>query len=460
MRSMNRFIALLLCSSSAAAQTTDLLQVYDLALRNDPLIAEAQSLRQATHSNRSQSTAALLPSVNATGTIGRSEFDGSSVFPSVDDPETSVPIIVDADERSRSDSWQYSVTLVQPVLRLDYWASLRHANARVAQADIQFVAAEQELMWRVAQRYFDVLSADARLQAANVTLQAFDRQLEQFENRHSAGLLASADVQEARAARDQTVTAVIEAKRARARSLEGLRVLTGSDTHALAAPSARLTLQAPTPADETRWVAVAMAQNPKLIGSRLAVDVAKQSVSIARAGHFPSIDLVLTDDRFDHRVDQTFGGTSGPADNDGHDQLVALQFSFPIFSGGGTRARVGEQVHLHRAARQRLEFDTRETERTARDAYQNVLTEIARVGALEQSVQSSRVALQSSEAGFGVGTRTTTDVLEARRQLFEAETAYAVSRYDYLLSLVRLQLAAGTLSQADLQRINSWLTSP
>jgi outer membrane protein len=118
---------------------------------------------------------------------------------------------------------------------------------------------------------------------------------------------------------------------------------------------------------------------------------------------------------------------------------------------------VRQQVYLHRAARERLERANRETERAARDAYLGVLSEISRVQALRQALESSRTALQATEAGFEVGTRTTVDVLDARRRLFEAQTNYSRSRYDYILNVLQLQFATGTLDRADLDEINALL---
>ncbi len=146
-----------------------------------------------------------------------------------------------------------------------------------------------------------------------------------------------------------------------------------------------------------------------------------------------------------------------PADQTQTTDSIGVQVTIPIYSGGATSSRVRQQVYLHRAARERLERANRETERSARDAYLGVLSEISRVQALRQALESSRTALQATEAGFEVGTRTTVDVLDARRRLFDAQTNYSRSRYDYILNVLQLQFATGTLDRADLEEINSFL---
>ena len=151
---------------------------------------------------------------------------------------------------------------------------------------------------------------------------------------------------------------------------------------------------------------------------------------------------------------------SGSADSNRTDDVIGLRLNVPIFSGGGTQSRVREQVYLHRAAREKLEGTMRAAERETRDAYLGVIAEKARVQALQQAVKSNQTALEATEAGFEVGTRTTVDVLDARRRLFEAQRDYARSRYDYLINIVRLKSATGGLAPDDLDAINGFLTQP
>jgi outer membrane protein len=232
-------------------------------------------------------------------------------------------------------------------------------------------------------------------------------------------------------------------------------------------------LDQPSPADEEQWVAQALDQNLDVIAARLGVDIAKTNVKIAQSGHMPTVDLYAQ--RFENDRDATQVNTrvsakdsgippgdplAGPADSSQTNDVIGVRVTVPIYSGGATQSRVREQTYLHRAERERLEGAVRGAERSARDAYLGVVAEKARVQALKQSVQSNKTALEATEAGFEVGTRTTVDVLDARRRLFEAEREYARSRYDYLINLVKLKSAAGVLAPADLQLINGYLTTP
>ena len=146
-----------------------------------------------------------------------------------------------------------------------------------------------------------------------------------------------------------------------------------------------------------------------------------------------------------------------PSDSDGRQDSIGIQFNVPIFSGGGTSSRVREAVYLHRASMEQLQRVTRETERQARDAYLGVLSEQSRVKALQQAVASSRTALEATQAGYEVGTRTIVEVLNSQFSLYAAITNYYQSRYDYILNVLRLKQAAGTLRVQDLEEVDTWL---
>ncbi|HEY6642551.1 TolC family outer membrane protein [Povalibacter sp.] len=447
-------------SLAAPASAADLIEVYQRAVQNDPLIREADANRLASRESKPQALAALLPQLNANGSYEKSKSEGASLFADPSDPSN---IIFLAAQREQDLTTKfYQIQLRQTLFRWDQWSTLKRADAQVAQAEADYQAAQQDLIARTAARYFNVLAAQDTVDAAAATLEAFSRQLEQADKRFEVGLIAITDVQEARAAHDQAAAGVILAKRQLATALELLRELTGESFGTLAAPVEDMPLKSPDPENEETWVATALDQNLQIISARLATDIAKQDVRVARSGHFPAIDLVAGRSGNDIAGDtetQPQGGirSTSPADSDGNEDSIGLQVTIPIYSGGATSSRVRQRVYLHRAARERLERANRETERATRDAYLGVMSEMSRVKALKQALESSKTALQATEAGFEVGTRTTVDVLDARRRLFEAQTNYSRSRYDYIVNVLSLQLATGTLKQADLQEINGYL---
>lgn len=336
---------------------------------------------------------------------------------------------------------------------------MRRADKIVARAEADREAAQQDLIVRVTQRYFDVLAAEDRLRAIHANRTAIARQLEQAKQRFEVGLIAITAVQESQAAYDQSVADEIAAKRSLATSREFLREITGEYVSSLAAPGDDLPLAVPTPTDEASWINLAMDQNLALVAARLDEKLARDEISFRRNGHYPSIELVANAGESDTNADRSVaGGPFNPADSDGRSDSIAVQLTVPLFAGGVTSSRVREAVYLHRASRENLQRVTRETERAARDAYLGVSSEISRVQALQQAVQSSETALEATQAGFDVGTRTIVDVLNAQFALYQAITNYYQSRYDYVLNVMRLKQAAGTLEVRDLEALEPFLT--
>ncbi|MFO1376541.1 MAG: TolC family outer membrane protein [Steroidobacteraceae bacterium] len=433
----------------------DLAEVYQRALRNDPQIREAEANRLAALESKPQALAALLPQISADGGWTKDDSDGSSVF--LSRTSTGDVNLARVASSARVETTRWEISLRQNLFNWANWVALRRANSEVAQAESDYRAAQQDLVLRAAERYLGVLAARDTVDAAAATQEAIARQLEQAEKRFEVGLIAVTDVQEARAARDQANANLIQSKRQLATEVERLRELTGESFAELSAPVEDLPLKAPDPASAEDWVKLAMEQNARLVSSRLAADVARENIAGERSGHLPQVDLVLAKSDTETDGTRVLSGIRNPSDTDNNDKSISIQVTVPIFSGGATASRVREASYRHRAARERLEQTARQTELDTRDAYLGVMSEISRVQALKQALESARTALAATEAGYEVGTRTAVDVLDARRRQYEAQTNYLGSRYDYLVNVLKLRLAAGMLDAASITEVNGWL---
>jgi len=418
-----------LFAASMAAQGADLLSVYDQAVQNDPQIREADATRLAQREARPQAIGSLLPQVSASA--GRTREKNSPGDPSW----------------TTTDNWNLS--LRQNVFSWQNWVALRESDHQLAQAEADYLSQQQGLAQRVASQYFAVLQAQDNLRAEQAARDAFARQFDEAQQRFDVGLIAITDVQEARAARDNAAAAVIAAQRALSSAQEQLRATIGEQPASLNEPGEDMPLVSPNPADVEAWVKTSMDQNASLVSSRLAADIARDAVSSSMGGHMPSIDIVAGDNHSDLH-ETGVPNISGKS--------VALQISVPIFSGGVTQSRVRQSQYLWIAAKERLELTSRDVERQARDAYLGVISEIARVQALRQALESSRTALDATQAGVNVGTRTEIDLLNSRQQLIQAETNYSAAKYSYLNDLISLRLAAGNLDRGTLEEINRLLT--
>jgi outer membrane protein len=452
-----------LLAASLPAQAATLLEIYQQALQSDPRIHEAEARRLAALEAEPQARGVLLPQIGFNADWTRTESEGSGVQNTViEQPEGSgnfvvVPFAFQTEVSDETTRWSFN--LRQTLFRWDQIVGLRQADKVVARAEADREAAQQDLIVRVTEAYFNVLGAEDRLLAIHADRNAIARQLEQAKQRFEVGLIAITDVQESQAAYDQAVANEIAAKRSLATARYLLSEITGSYVRELAAPAENLPLRSPDPASEQAWLDLAMSQNLALISSRLDEALARDEISFRRNGHYPTVDLVANIGSTDSEQDQdTFNGFGAlPADSNFDRDSIGIQFTLPIFSGGATSSRVKEAIYLHRAAREQLQRVTRETDRQTRDSYLGVLAEISRVKALEQAVASARTALDATQAGFDVGTRTIVDVLLSQRNLYQSITNYYQARYDYLLNVMRLKQAAGTLQVQDLESLEPFL---
>lgn len=445
-------------AASAQSSQQGLLEVYQRALQNDPSIREAEATYLATAEVKPQSRSSLLPNLTLTANKARTynESDTGAVIPGSNQ-------VIGSGSQQSIDRNGWSVNLTQTIFNWGTFKLQKQSDKRVTRAETDYESAKQALVLRVATAYFNVLAAKDTVASAIAAREAIARQLEQAQRRFEVGLIAITDVQQSQAGYDDAVAAEIQAQRLLSTSQEQLREIIGEMTTELAAPMDDLPLLTPDPANAEQWVQMALQQNLALVSTRLAADIAQDEIDIQRAVRLPTLNLTTSysDTTTDQQSTIFFDDGTPPIARPSLSapQGYSWQFDFrvPIFSGGLNRSRIRQSVYSHRAASEELERIARQTERQARDSYLGVLSEISRVRALRQSVESNRTALRATEAGFEVGTQTTVDVLASQNNLSRAETSYSRSRYDYLLDVLTLKQAAGTLSVADIEQIDGWL---
>ncbi len=457
MNTMRAFLPVLVVAglvAAAPAYSADLWNVYQLALKNDPTFAQAQANYEAALENKPIARAGYLPNVglNASRNIQRS--NGSEPFGF----GPNGPIQGNYDSNNYSTA--YSIQITQPIFNWAAWETIKQADASVAQAQAQYLAAQQDLIVRTATAYFNVITARDTLAADHAATEANAKQLEQTKVKYQVGMSAITDVQNAKAAYDQSVATEIAAQQQVINAEESLRAITGQPVGELQQPPADMPLRAPDPDNTTQWVATALKQNPNLMAAQAAAAVAAGLVSIKRAGHYPTLNLTLQHTKNQNNNDFSALGSQFNELSDTNGTVLGLQLSVPIFSGGSVSAQVTQAERQYDAAQDQVQLVTRQTEQQTRTAYLGVLTGISQVKALRQSVKSNETSLQGMETGMRVGTRTIVDVLLARQNLVTAQTNFAQSRDTYLTSVLQLKQAAGILNPQDVQQINALLVVP
>jgi len=439
MKRMNLNLAVLLLASltSTASLSEDLLDVFSMSLKTDPQLLAESASRQAVAELEAQARALFLPEIGLSSDYGRVWQDTSSQS------------LVGG--KRQYNNHGYSLSITQPVYRRQNFVQRAQADIANESAQASYQIVEQALIIRVAERYFDVLGRGDDVTFAIAEREAISQQLEQTQQRFDVGLATITDVVESQAAYDLANAEVIGAENELANSRERLRETSGSYSESLSQLKAESPLVSPEPENIDDWSNVALTQNPNLLVAKSAVDNAGQNIELQKSGHYPTLDIV-GQKSYISQSDSSFGGSSKT-----HQETIGLQFNLPIYSGGSVQSKTRESEFRLDQAMQNEEQQRRSVIRQSRESYNGVISGISRVKALKQAVASSEKALESTEAGYEVGTRTTVDVLNVRRDLFRAHRDHSNSRYDYILSSLRLKQAAGTVNVEDLAQINQWL---
>ncbi|WP_027866564.1 TolC family outer membrane protein [Massilia alkalitolerans] len=437
---------------SLNASAADLLQVYQQALANDATYASARASAAAGRERIPQGRAGLLPTVGITGSSIKNDRDASPFNEGarVTDPLTGRETIVSGDDSNLRTS-TYTLLLTQPLFRWDRWETYQQSKLQQSISEAQFAQAQQDLITRVAQAYFDVLAAQDKLESTRAQKTAVTEQLASAKRNFEVGTQTITDTHEAQAAYDLVIAQEFAAVNDLDNKRNALQAIIGTAPNSLAPLKTGITLTAPTPANPDPWVSSAETQNYGVTVSQLQVELAKREISKTRAGHYPTLDLVASNQRT--KIHGGTFGASGTNTNNG----IGVQFSVPIFNGFGVTSRVRETIALEDKARNDLEATRRQAALQARQAYLGVNSGMAQVKALEAAEVSSQSALESNKLGYQVGVRINIDVLNAQRQLYQTRTDLSQARYNTILNGLRLKAASGSLRESDLAAVNNLL---
>jgi len=413
-----------LCISSHAQSLMD---VYQKARAQDNQYLVALRTLEAAIEKLPQARAGFLPNIslvaNKNHQIGEASFSDAPY--------------VSRDVRA----WNWTTQLTQPLIRWGNWAAYAQADAQVTQAKEQFALAEQELIVRAAQVYFDVQVAMQSVQVAEAQLQAITEQLTLAQRNYQVGMGTVTDVHEANAKQAlnlaQRVTALndLTIKQAELEKLMG---------ESMALPPMQLSKSLPTlQANQLGdWLTAALQQNPQVRIQQAALTVARQEVSKSMAAHAPTLDIVAN-----RTANYTSGSLSSPADLSTrfNSHQTGLQLNIPLFAGGAMQSKVRESVALEEKAKEELAGAQRNASSQVRQSFAGVMNGQAQVEALEAAVEASQSAVESNKIGFKVGTRINPDVLNAEQQLYSAMRDLNKARVDAVMQSLKLKATTGAL---------------
>jgi outer membrane protein len=448
-------LAFLLTGISAQSQATDLLQDYDLARQSDPVLSAAESQKFAQGEGIVQSRSALLPQLSADASWNRSKSDS-------DGTQILGGTAFTSDNSSTTTSTSTGVTLRQTIYDHSNYTRLGASKARASQADYEYDAANDALIVRTADAYFNVLTAIETLASSRAEERSVKRQLDQAEKRLEVGLAPITDVHEARARFDSARANAIASANALDDAREALAEITGQSIENIRGLATNYQPENSDTRTVEEWVQQALANNPSLAAKQKALEAAEKDVQTAYAAHFPTLSASATwrDNGSDgDNINNLIPPPNGTAFENGNTSTgFGVQLSVPIFSGFATQSRVRQAINQRDIAADQLEQQRRSITRSARSAYRSLAAGQAEVEARRLAVVSAQAAYEAGEAGLEVGTRTIVDVLIAQQQLYLAQREYARARHAFLVNTLRLRQAAGVLELSDVQNVNRSLT--
>ncbi len=429
-------IALALCVAAAVpARAQSLVELYESARAYDASFQSSRSQYEATVARADQSRAGTLPTVNLGMAMSRSALDASAKVPN-----------------TAFGTQSATVSASQPLYRPANWLTYEQGMKSVAIAQAQLVAAEQDLVVRLSQAYFDVLAAQDALTFVMAQKTAVAEQLASAKRNFEVGTSTITDTREAQARFDLVVAQQIAAEndlRVKRIALDQLVGKTDAVPKLLAPP---VTLPALLPADVNTWVTQAIDDHPLLKQSATALEVAQLETLKAQAGNRPTLDL-----NGSYARSHNDGSSTSRLDSRVNSATVALAFNLPLFAGFAIQNRIRETLALEDKARTDLEAARRAVAQNTRTAFFGVLSGQGQVKALEAAEASSQSALDANKLGYQVGVRINIDVLNAQSQLFQTKRDLAKARYDVLVGGLKLRQANGSLKADDLQSINNLL---
>lgn len=431
-------IATLIAGSflSLNAHAINLLQVYQEALANDAQYASARAALAAGQERLPQGRAGLLPTVGVSGNYTRTNLEAT---------------LGGLSNNQNLSGNSYTLALSQPLFRVANWETYQQGKLSVAVSEAQFAAAQQDLIIRVAQAYFDVLASQDALATVQAQKVAITEQLASAKRNFEVGTTTITDTHEAQSRFDLAVAQEIAAQNDLEIKRTALRQIIGKPAGDLATLRSAVKLNTPEPATIDTWVASAEQQNYGVVGQQFALEISQREIKRNRAGHYPTVDLVASRAHTNPSPVNIFGTVTNT-------NTVGVQWAIPLFSGFAVNSRVRESIALEDKARADLENARRVAAQGARQAFLGVNAGLAQVKALEAAEISSQSALESNRLGYQVGVRINIDVLNAQQQLYSTRRDLAKARYDTIVNGLRLKSAAGTLKEDDLTQVNSLLT--
>jgi len=433
----------LLGAAATGARAESLLELYRITLDSNPILKGKEFALDQAKAQQDQALSKLLPQLMATGSYQKVDFRQSLQRGPQNLPD------------NRDFSEQYwgnmgSIQARQALFDLPSYLRLQGAEAFTLQSENEVDAVRMAVAYDLADRYLNALLADADINYVVAEKESVKEKLEQMRYMQERQMATVTDLYQVEAYFSALITREIEVNNAKAVALEKLRETTGVGVKNVSPlVQERFTLMSGQIDD---WVRDALHFNPKLTALGHAIEGSSKMVSGSQAEHLPSANLVATQTYsnlgFQDRRFPPFTSAS-----------VGVQIQVPIYSGGGTQARVQESVARWNQMKEQYEQQRREIEKETRTAFLDVMASHARIESTNQEVIARAKAVDAQYKAYDLGTTTIVDVLETRRLLLRGRVEQARARYDFVRALIALRMWSGSLHDPEIEAIGNWFVN-
>ena len=424
----------MMAAFAGTAQAQSLATLYEAAKSHDATFKSAQSQYKAAQAKADQTRALLRPTAGLGGNFSESSLSNQS----------------NAAGSGEFGTRSLTLNASQPLYRPANQITLEQGLKQEAMAQVQLKLAEQELIVRLSQAYFDVLTSQESLNFVKAQKSAVSEQLAAAKRNFEVGTATITDTREAQARFDLVTAQEIAAEndlRIKKLALDETVGLRDVSPKALALEAQMDNLQK---GSIDSWVTQSAQDNGQLALARMSLELARLEIAKAKAAERPTVDLVGSYGMTRYR-------NGAISQQDTNVATVGLTFNYPLYTGQSTQNRIRETVALEDKARNDLEAAQRSVAQTTRAAFLGLQSGLSQVRALKAAEASSQSALDANKLGYQVGVRINIDVLNSQSQLFQTKRDLAKARHDVLLGQLRLKQASGTLQAGDLQNITNLL---
>ncbi len=411
--------------------SADLLEVYNNAVRSDPVSIAANLNVLTSQEVQQQAEAKLYPQASLNGALSENELRVSGY------------------DTQRYSGKSAKLNITQVLFDLQAWRDNVKYKHLIDKTSKDYIQAQSDLIVKVVELYFNVLEAEDALSLSRKNTQTITKNVEQLKALYERQLAPITGLYEAEARLDLALSTEIEAEAALSVAYERLYEVVGTRVKKLSPLKEQLKFLPPDDSIE-QWVELALKNNPTLAANKSNIEAAKQEVAVKNAGRAPRLSLGFTQSHQDTGYDNAPRPVTDTS-------TIALSFTQPLYLGGGISAKKRESVYRLEIARQ-AEIETRrKVEQQLREHYLNLKSDVLKIKATRRRIESEQKRAESMRAGFKYGTATVNNVLDADTDFLKAQLEHQKAKYNYIKNQVRLKSAAGTITESDILELNSWV---